>query len=352
MKEINEYILYEIERDDRPEPVVTVLADLNYDYIYDSPALEPNREVIIRDFSRHLAGAGGYVSCGLARLGAEVYLLTELGDDDEGTQLYHEIDHFGVHNEGIRLVQNRRSPFTLIFTGAGEQTPRQVATYPGTSLDLSIDSLEYENHVSRSNLVYSCNYFILRKLREEIKYVFRYARERGVLTAYDANAGDGWSDPGLLQTLVRRIYPVTDVVFLNESEAAHLVAPADSVSSIQHIAPDATTVVIKLGARGAVARHRSRVYRCSSFPIGGQVRDTVGAGDSFQAAFLYFYLKKYPIELCMVLGAANAASTVMYTGGTGGQRTVKELAGFMKQYRVMDGGEGLLAVEQRRGSCR
>jgi sugar/nucleoside kinase (ribokinase family) len=107
-------------------------------------------------------------------------------------------------------------------------------------------------------------------------------------------------------------------------------------------------VVIKLGERGAVARHRDRVYRCGAFPLGGQVRDTVGAGDSFQAAFLYFYLKKYPIELCMVLGAANAASTVMYAGGTGGQRTVKEIAGFMEQYRVMDCGEGLLTVEQRR----
>jgi sugar/nucleoside kinase (ribokinase family) len=350
MKEINDYILYELERDDRPEPVVTVLADLNYDYIYDSPSLEPNREVIIRDVSRQLAGAGGYVSCGLARLGAEVYLLTELGDDDEGNQLYQEIEVFGVHNEGIRLVKDKKSPFTLIFTGKGEQTPRQVATYPGTSLHLTIDSFEYREFVSKSNLVYSCNYFILRRLREEIKYVFRFAREQGVLTSYDANAGDDWADPGALETLVHRIYPVTDVVFLNESEAGHLTATGDPAVSIQNIAQDATTVVIKLGAQGAVARHRGRIYRCSAFPLGGRVRDTVGAGDAFQAAFLYFYLKKYPIELCMVLGAANAASTVMYTGGTRGQRTPKELGGFLALHRVMDEGNGVLSVEERRGS--
>jgi sugar/nucleoside kinase (ribokinase family) len=349
MKEINEYILYELDRDERPEPVVTVLADLNYDYIYDSPALEPNREVIIRDFSRQLAGAGGYVSCGLARLGAEVHLLTELGDDEEGNRLYREITGFGVHNEAIRLVKNKKSPFTLIFTGKGEQTPRQVATYPGTSLQLTIDSFQYRDYVSRSNLVYSCNYFILEKLREEIRYVFRFAREQGVLTSYDANAGDGWDDPGALETLMRRIYPLTDVVFLNESEAGHLGVAGDLDLSIRNIARDSTTVVIKLGARGVITRHRDRIYRCNAFPLGGPAHDTVGAGDSFQAAFLYFYLKKYPIELCMVLGAANAASTVMYTGGTRGQRTPKELAGFLEQYRVMDEGDGVLSVEERRG---
>ena len=347
MKEINDYILYELDRADRPEPVVTVLADLNYDYIYESPPLEPDREIIISDFSRHLAGAGGYVSCGLAKLGAEVYLLTELGDDDDGNLLFREIATYGVHNSGIRLVKERRSPFTLIFTGAGEQTPRQVATYPGTSLRLTIDSFDYHDYVSRSHLVYSCNYFILKKLRDEIKFVFRFAREQSVLTSYDANAGDDWKNPGALQTLLHRIYPLTDIIFLNENEAKHLTGSDDPVQGIARVEPEATTVVIKLGERGAVARHRNRIYRCSAFPLRGEVRDTVGAGDSFQAAFLYFYLKKFPIELCMVLGAANAASTVQYTGGTQGQRTSKELSQYITQYRIFDKGRGTITIEPR-----
>ncbi len=347
MKEITDYVIYEIEKNDTPTPVISVFADLNYDYIYESPPLEGGREVIITDFNRNIAGAGGYVSCGLAKLGAEVYLLTVLGDDEEGKELLQEIELAGVKSDGIRLVQKGRSPFTLIFTEKKEERPRQVATFMGTSEHLSIDSIDYKNFVSKSSLIYSCNYFILRRLREEMHYVFRFAREKGILTSYDANAGDGWENENALETLRERIYPLTDIVFLNEREAQFLTHTDDPASGIVNICTESTTVIIKLGEHGALTRHRNRLYRCDAFPLRDEVKDTVGAGDSFGAAFLYFYMKKFPIELCNILGAANAASTVRFQGGTIGQRNVHELVDFIKDYRIFDRGDGYISVEKK-----
>ena len=347
MKDITEYILYEMEKDDRPQPTITIFADLNYDYIYNAPPLMADREVIIRDFSRNLAGAGGYVSCGLAKLGARVYLLTQLGDDEDGNLLYRDIERYGVQSDGIRLVEGKRSPYTLIFTDEQEKSARQVATYPGTSEDLTSDFIDYKDYVARSDLVYSCNYFILRRLREEIKFVFRFAREKGVCTSYDANAGDEWDSPEALETLLQRIYPLTDVVFLNEHEASYVSRKGDLEEGIASICPKATTVVIKLGARGSLVRHRKRIFRCGAFPLKDPVRDTVGAGDSFQAAFLYFYLKKYPIELCMILGSANAASTVQYRGGTEGQRNMMEIGQLVRGFTILDEGSGAISIKRK-----
>jgi sugar/nucleoside kinase (ribokinase family) len=346
MKDITEYVLFELEKDGGPQPTVTVFADLNYDYIYDAPTLSPDREVIIRDFNKNLAGAGGYVSCGLAKLGAKTYLLTQLGDDEDGKLLYRDIVTYGVQSDGIRLVQGKRSPYTLIFTDGEEKSPRQVATFPGTSADLTTDFIDYREFVARSDLVYSCNYFILRRLREEIRFVFRFARERGVCTSYDANAGDEWDSPEALQTLLQRIYPLTDVVFLNETEAGYVTGKMDLQRGISEICPEATTVVVKLGAQGSLVRHHKRVYRCSIFPPVGSVRDTVGAGDSFQAAFLYFYLKKLPIELCMILGSANAASTVQYRGGTEGQMSKSGMMKFIRSYTIHDEGNGAMTIKR------
>jgi sugar/nucleoside kinase (ribokinase family) len=347
MKNIDDYILHELNSNVSPRPVVTIVADLNYDYIYNCPHLESGREVMISDFDRYLAGAGGYVACGLAKLGADVYLLTELGKDEEGESLYSDIVAFGVKRDGIKLVKNKKSPFTLIFTEEEEQKPRQVATFPGTSKNFSIDAVDYKKFTAMSDLVYSCNYFILQRLREEIRFVFKYAGSRNVLTAYDANAGDGWDDEKALDTLKNRIYPLTDIVFLNESEACYLTKVADPVKSIRDINPRAVTVVIKLGARGVLIRHRNRLYSVDAFGLKEKVRDTIGAGDSFQAAFIYFYLRKFPIELCGILSAANAASTVMFKGGTGGQCTVQELVKFIKYYRIFDAGGGNIKVQHR-----
>jgi sugar/nucleoside kinase (ribokinase family) len=328
------------------EPAVTILGDLGYDYIYTCPPLEGGREVIIRRYQRTLAGAAGYFSTGLARLGAVVHLLTEVGDDPAGGSLRKEARSLGVRPEGIRTRRGCGSPFSLIFAGESEQSPRQVATFLGTLEDLSARALDYPAALASSHLAYSCNYFLLPRLREEIGEVFAQARRLGRLTAYDANAGDGWDSPAALRTLVERIYPHTDVIFLNEAEAAALSGGKPPERALALVSPASETVVIKLGPCGALLRHRDTVTRCPAFPLLGPVRDTVGAGDSFQAAFLYFLLCGLPAEQCLVLGAANGASTVLHVGGIPGQLDRRGLSAFLTRYRVGTPGRGRIEIHR------
>jgi sugar/nucleoside kinase (ribokinase family) len=317
------------------EPTVTVIGDLGYDYIYTSPPLEGGKEILIRESTRTIAGAAGYFACGLARLGARVFFLTELGDDPDGKQLLAEISERGVEPEGIRLLKDTRSYYTLIFTDRQESTPRQVATFLGPLGQLSIRNLDYRKFTAESELVYSCNYFQLLTLRAEIGEVFAYARESGKRTAYDANAGDGWEDPDNLRLLRKRIYPQTDVVFLNEREARFLTGERDPLRSVMKASPSSEIVVVKRGSAGVVLREGEQVYHCPAFPLPGAVQDTVGAGDSFQAAFLYFHLKGFPIPHSTILGAANAASTVQHPGGVAGQLNRAGLAEMLARYTVL-----------------
>ncbi|MFW6180484.1 MAG: carbohydrate kinase family protein [Spirochaetota bacterium] len=349
MKDITEYLLYELEHNSSPEPSVTVIGDLNFDYLYTSPPLEPGREVIIREFTRTLAGAGGYVSCGLARLGAAVHLIARVGGDREGGELVREISGRGVDVSGV-LAGPGATPFTLLFTQPGETAPRQAATYLGVLQDFSVHAVEWEHYLEEADLAYSCNYFLMPRLREEIGRVFRSARSHGVLTAYDANAGDRWDQERELKTLKERIYPHTDLIFLNQREARFLTGHGDPERAVEAAHPQAVTAVVKLGERGVLIRHRGRVHRIGGFPPPGPVRDTVGAGDSFQAAFCYFHLRRFPIELCGILGAVNAAASVSRTGGTGGQLDRGGLAALIRRVRVREGEEGITITARGAGS--
>jgi sugar/nucleoside kinase (ribokinase family) len=346
MADITAELTRELSRPPVKEPVVTVAADLNYDTIYDCPELEGGKEILVRSFTRELAGAGGIVACGLARLGAEVHLLAEVGDDEDGRELVEEATRRGVHTEGLRRRAGARSPFTLIFADESSGRPRQVATFLGTSSEFSVHPEEHRPLLARSALVYSCNYFLLPRLREAVPELFREARARGALTAYDANAGDGWEDPARLELLREGIYPVSDLIFLNEDEAAHLTGQGDPRRAVEAVRPPAATVVVKGGERGAVVRRQGRVFRVGAFPLPGPVRDTVGAGDSFQAAFLYFLLCGASVDHCAVLAAANAASTVLQSGGTAGQLDRRGLAAFVRGYRVLTQPDGGIRFER------
>jgi len=332
--DISAQLIQSLKADPAPEPTVTVIGDLGYDYIYTSPPLEGGKEIIITEASRTIAGAAGYLACGLARLGARVYLLTELGNDTDGLQLLAEISERGVETEGIRVLENTRSYYTLIFADREELTPRQVATYLGPLDRLSIRNFDYRRFITASQLVYSCNYFQLLTVRGEIAEVFSYARNADKRTVYDANAGDGWEEAGNLDLLRDCIYPHTNVVFLNEREAQFLTGEKNTLQSVMKASPSSEIVVVKRGSAGVVLREGERVYHCPAFPLSDSVKDTVGAGDSFQAAFLYVHLKGFPILDCTILGAANAASTAQHPGGVIGQLDRAGLADMLGRYTI------------------
>jgi len=346
MGDITGALLEALGREPERRPAVLVAADLNFDYIYDCPALEAGREVLIRASSREVAGAGGIVACGLARLGAEAHLLAEVGDDADGSELYEEIARRGVLRGGIRRREGARSAFTLIFAEEASGRPRQVATFQGPSLTFTLEAEGCRPLLERCALVYSCNYFLLPRLREAVPGLFRLGRELGLRTAYDANAGDGWEDPAALGLLRGGIYPATDLIFLNREEAAHLTGQADPRRAAGAVEPAEATVVVKCGGEGAVVRHGGASLQVGAFPLPAPVRDTVGAGDSFQAAFLYFLLCGLPVAHCAVLGAANAACTVLQPGGVAGQQDRSGLAAFLRGYRVLEQPGGAIRIER------
>ena len=82
------------------------------------------------------------------------------------------------------------------------------------------------------------------------------------------------------------------------------------------------TLVIKLGADGALGVRGGQVIHIPSIPV--QVVDTVGAGDSFDAGFLYGYLHNWELERALRLACACGALSTQKAGGTGGQPKLEE----------------------------
>lgn len=111
--------------------------------------------------------------------------------------------------------------------------------------------------------------------------------------------------PGVREAL-RRV----DVFAPNESEALHLTGAATIEAALETLAALAPTVVIKRGGQGALARRGGETVEAPALPV--TVRDTTGAGDCFNAGFLYGYLQGYDLDRCLragnICGGLAAAS--------------------------------------------
>jgi sugar/nucleoside kinase (ribokinase family) len=81
-------------------------------------------------------------------------------------------------------------------------------------------------------------------------------------------------------------------------------------------------VAIKCGADGALARSGAAIAHAPVAPIA--VVDTVGAGDSFDAGFVYGSLHGWPLDRSLRFAVRCGALSTRAAGGTAAQATLAE----------------------------
>ncbi|WP_176735439.1 carbohydrate kinase family protein, partial [Actinacidiphila rubida] len=145
------------------------------------------------------------------------------------------------------------------------------------------------------------------------------ARAGGASTSLDTNddpAGE-WDPAGLAALL-----PVTDILLPNAQEARALSGIDDLDAAAAHLAKQGPLVVVKDGAEGALAHDGRQALRVPSPAV--EPRDTVGAGDSFDAGMVAALLAGLPLPEAVALAAACGALSTRALGGTSAQPTWDE----------------------------
>ena len=127
-------------------------------------------------------------------------------------------------------------------------------------------------------------------------------RARGVPVAFDC--ADRPEDPVAAAAL-----PSVDYAFFSNDSAGD--GELKEILRAVH-ARGPRLVVATRGERGSLAFDGQRFYLGDIVPC--QVVDTMGAGDSFIAGFLYGLMRGRDIPACMKLGAESSSVTLSYAG--------------------------------------
>jgi len=91
------------------------------------------------------------------------------------------------------------------------------------------------------------------------------------------------------------------------------------------------TLCVTLGDKGAIVLHEDVYYQHIGFPV--EVADTVGAGDSFLAAFLNYFLKDRNVDIALEKACAMGA-LVASKSGANPEVTEEEVIGFINSNRT------------------
>lgn len=300
---------------------VLVLGDANPDLILRGGDLGPvsdQREALAGSATLTIGGSGAIFACAAARLGLRVMFVGLVGDDDFGRFMRSELEARGVDARGLSVREDRSTGVSVVLSRPGD---RGTYTAPGAIADLSADAIDRETLASAEH-VHVASYYLLRALKPDLPGLLRQARSAGSTTSLDPNwdPTETW-DGGLLDTLAD-----VDLFLPNAAEVERIARDDDVEAAVEGLAGRTDTVAVKLGDGGGLARRGDEIVRLPGIEV--DVVDTTGAGDAFDAGFVFGVVRAWPLERALGLANACGGLSCRAVGGVDGQPTLDEALTF------------------------
>lgn len=297
---------------------VVVAGELNVDFILHNYQAfpTPGREVLVDDFRTVLGSASAICASGLARLGVPVAFISRVGCDAWGDFCIEALRRTGVDVSGIVRDSELKTGVTVSISSTAE---RALVTFPGSIAALTLAHLEGLVLERGAGHLHVSSYFLQSGLRSGCAELFRRATAAGWTTSLDPGCDpeDRWDDD------VRETLREVDIFLPNEVELIALSGTRDPIDSLRALDNGRTLTIVKRGVRGALTLDRGRPIEVAPPPV--DALDTTGAGDSFNAGFLYAWLRGRPLDDCLRAAVACGALSTRGVGGTATQPTSDEL---------------------------
>ena len=257
-------------------------------------------------------------ACGAARLGLRVAFIGVCGDDVFGRFMLAEMQKRNVNVDHVIIRTAGQTGLSVILN---READRAILTHPGLIADLQASDIA-DSLLAQTRHLHVASYFLQTKLQPDLPALFQRAHALGLTTSLDTNY-----DPSEKWIGFDDLLSKTDVFLPNKTEALSITQSANVVSASEQLAQTCKLAAIKLGAEGAIACNGEEVIRSNSISV--NVVDTVGAGDTFDAGFVFGYLNDWPLQKSLRLACVCGALSTQRAGGTEGQPTLQEALAFL-----------------------
>ena len=224
----------------------------------------------------------------LGRVGVECAFISETGNDRIGHYIVRFLRANGVNADNINMFDNVRSPLSLAFLN--ERNDAEYVFYK----DHPNDRLIFTHpQIGSDDIILFGSYYALNPvIRCQMKGFLEYAKSQGALLYYDVNFRSAHSSEAeALKPTVRENFTLADVVRGSNEDFAVLFGKnhCDTVYE-EEIAPYCRNFIYTQGADSVEVRAGDAV--AMHFPVTPiETVSTIGAGDNFNAGFIYGLIK-------------------------------------------------------------
>jgi len=296
-----------------------VIGDLNVDLVLNELKGFPElgKEIVARNHFIDIGGSGGIFSAVLSSLDTKTYIISKIGNDFFGRFL---IDKLKSHNVDISQLIIKNNKETGITINLSYKNDKYQISYLNLVGSLSLNDIAFQN-IKDIRHVHFSSYYMMKNLKADYVKLINDIKSNYKNVTFSLDTNDDpenkWGEE------IYRILGSIDIFLANKKEALKITKESNIKDALNKLSRVIKTVVIKLGSEGYIARDGENYYSGDQLSV--NFKDSTGAGDNFDAGFIYGYIDNLNIEKSLKIANICGAKSVEYLGGVGNKEKFLEL---------------------------
>ncbi len=311
---------------------VIILGTYSIDFIFSGLPEMPSlgNEVVGTEFNM-TPGESYITAVALHRLGVKVGWAVDFGNDEFSRHVLQCARQEGL-DESLFAIHDR--PYRRISVATSFPAERGFITYydPDPQVPAAVPALFKSNaRVAFIPALYTGKFFDAgRRIIQ--------AKKMRLFMDGNSSSGDIFSNSKESKA-IRKVLKQVDVFIPNAPEARRLTGEQELELAIYRLGMHCPIVTITDGKNGSLALENNKLVRMPAIKI--EAHDTTGAGDNFDAGFIYAWLDGQSIENCLKWGNVLGGLSITELGGTTRKISSEEVKKYISTWDKINNSPGI-----------
>ncbi|MDC6366802.1 MULTISPECIES: carbohydrate kinase family protein [Flavobacteriaceae] len=288
---------------------VLVVGELNVDIILNDIIGFPKvgTEILANEMTVTLGSSSAIFASNLSALGKSVAFAGLIGQDSFSNLIKTSLVRKNVDTSFVISSEKHATGLTMVMN---YEMDRANVTFPGAMEHLSANDITNAMLLSAKHLHLS-SIFLQKSIKSKVVDLFERAKKLGLSTSMDPQ----WDPLEKWNLDLGKLLPHIDIFLPNKVEFLNITKSESILAGLEKIQQYANVVVIKDGTQGAHLWQEEKRITKPAF-LNESIADCIGAGDSFDAGFIYDFLNGKNLEQCVTTGNIMGAINTTVPGGT------------------------------------
>lgn len=279
---------------------------------------------LIDEIRLTVAGTAAGTSVDLAKLGAEVYAMGAIGEDELGNFIVDTMGRYGINTDNLVRKSGVQTSATMLpIRPNGDRPALHVL---GANAELTIDDINWDVIKEADYLHFGGTYLMKNLDGEPTAEILKFAQENNTVTTLDMIA----IPRDDLKEIIEPALPYIDYFMPGLEEAMLITGLKSRQENIDYFLDmGAKHTVFKMGGQGSsIAGKDMEEIRIPAHKV--PIVDSTGCGDAYCAGFIVGLSKGWSLEEAGKLGTAASAQVITGLGSDAGIVDFDQTMQFMK----------------------